>query len=357
MSRITRESFTDSMSTGAGGLDLSDVDDATLASLGKAGVSMDELGGIAGDDLVISGHDELSRLFDLVDRVDRNGSRNSIDTTRTTDDGRKVSTASGELCLALRDEVDKARIARGIGEPTVLGTSRDLRPTAVAYDRALSTLQAKGFTDIHLAATTPYFNQGDRAWATHPYPQNPPELGVERLLREAGCAPCALAMADATVRRSDVTPIDVADFAVQGGFSGTKSGVGSDTLGMGRAWASEHDLTFTEATAGAPSRNADVLRDGVVAGGVGVVSVGPGHFTNGKHVVVVNGYAKDRSGQEWFFIADPGRHDQSTRKGLNVDESVVQDRSLNLGAGQIRISRDQLEAEMRHAYVLTGGGQ
>jgi len=354
MSRITRESFTDSMSAGSDGLDLSDVDDATLASLGKAGVSMDELGGIAGDDLVISGHDELSRLFDLVDRVDRNGSRNSIDTSRTTSDGRKVSTASGELCLALRDEVDKARIARGTVGRTEHVTTGD-RPTAAVYDLARSTLEARGFTDIHLAATTPYFNQGDERWATHLYPKSPPEPGVERVLRDAGCAPCALAMADATVRGSDVTPTDVADFAVRGRFSGSASGFGSDTMGMGRAWAEAHDLTFTAATARDQSRNVDVLRDGLVAGGVGVVSVGPGHFTNKDHVLVINGCAKDGNGADWFFVVNPGRKDQGARRGLNVDQVVVQDHSLNLRVGQVRISRDQLEAEMKHGFVLTGG--
>ena len=128
---------------------------------------------------------------------------------------------------------------------------------------------------------------------------------------------------------------------------------------MGKAWAASHGLTYTPALGKDRSENVDTLRDGIIKGGIGVISVGvdartgEGHFTEKGHVMVVNGYAKDENGKEWFFVVNPGRRDQSKGPVLSVDENVVQDRSLHHGAGQLRISREQLEAEMKNGYVLS----
>lgn len=328
-----------------GGLDLDALDDSTFETLAKAGIDFDELLGAAGPDGVIAGHDELSRLFDLIDRFDRNGSVGSVATTRQAADGSVVTTASGELVLALRDEVDRARL--GLGSPPSL---------PAGYQRALDALHRQGFTDVHLAAATPYFSQADQEWANHPYPKVPPEPGVTRTLHKAGCAPTALAMADVALRGKGIEPPSVADFAVEAGLSGSGT-IGSNTMGMGRAWAEQHGLVFTAVTATDSSKKVDELWEGICAGGVAVVGVGPGHFTERSHVMVVNGCARDSFGQDWFFVVDPGRKDQSRRPGLNVDDTVVQDKSLDLGCGQLRISRAQLESELRHGYILSGGDQ
>ena len=67
--------------------------------------------------------------------------------------------------------------------------------------------------------------------------------------------------------------------------------------------------------------------------------------------MVINGYAKDKDGKEWFFVVNPGRRDQRDNKA-GVDSTVVQNDGLHHGAGRLRISREQLEKELRHGMVL-----
>jgi hypothetical protein len=336
MSQITRQSFINTMSSGAAsGIDPNGLAPATEEALEAAGITASSLGEIAGDDARISGEQELARLFEMIDRVDRNGSRKSIATTARGDDGRLVATPSGAAAQALMDEIEKARV------------NRDARPqSASPHQRALETLEAAGFTDIHLAKGTPYYNQGDQRYRNYLYPKRPPEPGSTRTLQDAGCAPCALAMADATLRGSGTTPIAVADFAVAGGFSGAPRGFGSDTRGLAKAWAETHDLTFTLANS-VSSKDVDAIRAGLDAGGVALVSVGEGHFTDGSHVMLVNGYAKDAEGEEWFFVANPGREIQR-----RLDDNVKQDLSLNPALGRVRISRAELEKELNYACIL-----
>ena len=56
-------------------------------------------------------------------------------------------------------------------------------------------------------------------------------------------------------------------------------------------------------------------------------STGPsqeGHFTDRSHVMLINGYARDAEGQEWFFVANPGREIQR-RGGLAYPTFLVCD--------------------------------
>jgi hypothetical protein len=172
-------------------------------------------------------------------------------------------------------------------------------------------------------------------------------------------------MADVALRGSKSTPLDVGQFAVDHKFSGKPGGHGSDAHGLGKAWAKEHNLVYTPANDQTlpkeerAAKNVDTLRDGLKAGGVAVIGVGvdsatgKGHFTKKGHIMVVNGYAVDKNGKEWFFVVNPGRDDQREGKVLKTDDNVIQDRSLHHGAGQLMISRAQLEKEMKHAFVLS----
>jgi hypothetical protein len=181
----------------------------------------------------------------------------------------------------------------------------------------------------------------------------------------AGCAPTALAMADVALRGGRTTPVSVAAFAVEHGVSGTAGAAGTDLRGLVRTWTAEHALQYEAIGGNDTAVQADRLRDGLMNGGVALVSVGPdaatgrGHFTNRGHVVLVNGCAKDAQGKEWFFVADPGhRNHARSRNGLlGADANLVQDRSLHHGAGQLRISREQLEREMKAAFIITNGAR
>jgi peptidase C39-like protein len=362
MPRVTRQAFVD----GFGAVNLEDVDAARQEELTAAGVSTDDLKSIAGPDGVISGDGELSRLFDLLDRVDHDGSRNSIETVIHRPDGAQVETPSGELFEALCDVRERARLG-GTVQPTITsapGGKGGTAPTPPTTP-SLTELQAAGFTEVHLSNPLPYYDQGRGPWARHPYPKTPPEPGTSRTIQNAGCAPTALAMADAGLRHARTTPVMTADFAVRGGFSGRGghggqgSMAGSDTMGLGRAWAHAHGLSFTAATSRDQGRNVDAVKAGVDAKGYGIVSVGAdrrtgvAHFSKTGHVVVIDGWAR-RDGQDWFSVVDPGlrdhRHPKTSIAGL--DANVVQIGRTSRVEGRVWISRAQLEAEMTHGFVL-----
>jgi hypothetical protein len=265
-------------------------------------------------------------LFDLLDRVDRDAA---------------VAASQGRS---------------GPADPTELPSRDDCR-------RSLTAIAAAGFTDVHLQPV-PYFNQGARQWAGHPYPRQPPVPGESRTIEDAGCAPTALAMIDCALRDAHTRPEVTADFAVKHRLSGAPGGFGSDTAGLAREWAARHGLAMTPATSRDQSRNVDVLKAGLDANGIALVSVGVdraigrGHFTSAGHVLVINGCAR-RGGEEWFAIANPGRANQASAHGhpglLTTDADVTQIGGAKNGIGQVWISRTQLEAEMKRCFVFHSG--
>jgi len=222
-------------------------------------------------------------------------------------------------------------------------------PTPLECRPSFAALAAAGFPEPHLRPV-PYFNQGDREWAEHPYPRCPPVSGEARTIKNAGCAPTALAMIDCGLRNSHVTPNTVADFAVNHRVSGAPGGGGSDTAGLARAWADKQGLGLIAARSSNQSKNADVLKAGLFAGGIALVSVGPGHFAKESHVLVVNGCAT-RNGEDWFAVANPGRRSQT------ADTNVIRVDGAKNGIGQVWISRTQLEAEMKRCFVFRSGAE
>jgi hypothetical protein len=281
-----------------------------------------------------SREEAYARLGDLLDRVHRHSHR-----------------PGGAARLASPAPASKK-------DPTKLPEAADCR-------RSFAAIAAAGFTDVHLRPV-PYFNQGVSPWAGHAYPRNPPVPGESRTIKDAGCAPTALAMIDCGLRDAHTRPIDTADFAVSKGVSGTRGQAGSDTDNLARKWAAAHGLDLTAATSNNQSRNVGVLKAGLQANGIALVSVGidaatkRGHFTSGGHVIVINGYAR-RGGEDWFAVANPGRADQadaSRHKGLlTTDDNVMQVDSAHHGVGQVWISRTQLVAEMKRCFVFRSGAE
>jgi hypothetical protein len=222
-------------------------------------------------------------------------------------------------------------------------------PTPAECGPSFAAIKAAGFTIVCLQPV-PYFNQGDSEWAAHPYPRSPPASGEERTIRSSGCAPTALAMIDCGLRNSHVKPDTLADFSVNHRVSGAPGGAGTDTAGLARTWADTQGLGLIAARSSNQSKNVDVLKAGLMAGGIALVSVGRGHFTNESHLLVVNGCAT-RNGEQWFAVANPGRRKQA------ADTNVTQIDAAKNGIGQVWISRTQLEAEMKRCFVFRSGAE
>lgn len=243
------------------------------------------------------------------------------------------------------------------------------RASAKQYTDALDRLDKAGFTDVILRENAVYYSQNAKGrWADHPYPAKgrPDDLPpTTRHLDASGCGPTSLAIAHATLFGTPTTPPEVADFAVAHGYSSSRpfpEKPGGTNMRLIGAWAKEHDMDLQT------TRDLDQLRDGLKNGGVAVVQVHGGIFNlsaNGTlpdkshgHIIAVNGYAKDKDGKEWFFVANPGMDGRARKyadflekKGMVVDEENFE----HHGAGMVRVSREVLEDYLKGegAYVLS----
>jgi hypothetical protein len=355
MSTVTRREFIQELTDGQ--LDLHEPSTGLLATLQELGVDPQLLREVAGANGRIDTRDEARALYDLVEDLDHNGTFRSLETETRAPGGRTTLAASGQLYQALKTEIDAQRTAVHLGQakaPRTEGTggTAGLAPTAkgqkpedVTTDaqlaEAMRKLAEQGLHDIHLTRHAVYYGQADDRWADHPYPKVPSEP-EGRTLKAAGCAPTALAIIDATLRGTKTTPTEVADFAVGRGHSGRPGVLGTLTGPLVKDWARDAGLDCTQA------QSLDDVREGLRRGGMVLLGVGHGHFTLGKHVMVINGYAVDEKGNEWFFVANPGKKE----KHGSLDGQVVVDPSLGYGAGCVRMSRKALQEELQHAYVL-----
>jgi len=91
MSKITRQEFVATLSDEHARLDVGHLDQSTKDALGAAGISAKDLVTIAGQDGIIDSKSELNRLFNLIEDLDRNGSRHSLETQGTLS-GKALST-------------------------------------------------------------------------------------------------------------------------------------------------------------------------------------------------------------------------------------------------------------------------
>ena len=204
MSRIGRESFVSEMSSG---LDTNNLSPEAQAALKKAGIDQGKLAAIAGQDGVIKGQDELDALFTLIDTKDSNGSYHSIDhTNERRGDGQRP---------AVRGAEGRAR-AGAAGGAGGGGDEAGTRRTGAAGQLAISPIPQPN-------TKREWLHSGTRVSRTSTSRRTPPtstrrttrglttlskvnEKDSTRTIKEAGCAPTALAIADATLRGGDTTP-------------------------------------------------------------------------------------------------------------------------------------------------------
>ena len=128
MTTINRKEFVSDM--GKGVINVNDMSTETKEKLSKAGISQKDLVEIAGKDGQINNTNEYQRLFNLLDRSDRNKSANSF----VTQDDKGVSTQSGLAYDAMKSEVDR-NIAKANAQGVIhLG----MRPASVLEADALA---------------------------------------------------------------------------------------------------------------------------------------------------------------------------------------------------------------------------
>ena len=137
-----------------------------------------------------------------------------------------------------------------------------------------------------------YFNQGEEPWADALFGPDP--------IRGFGCGPTATAMVVSSLGSQVVDPARMAQLADEAGYCAPGSGSYlSIVQGMARAF----DLDAE--SCGAIS--ADELRQMLASGKLLVALMGPGHFTDGGHFIVLRGVTL--TGQ--VLVADPNSRERS----------------------------------------------
>ena len=137
-----------------------------------------------------------------------------------------------------------------------------------------------------------YFCQSDEEWAGQPYGTDP--------IGPYGCGPTAMAMAVASMTDTDTDPAVMAAWAVEHGYWARRSGsYHSIVRGTARAFGLEVEAL--------PSRTADEVRRVLREGKLLVALVGPGHFTDGGHFILLRGVTLGGD----VLVADPNSLERS----------------------------------------------
>ena len=137
-----------------------------------------------------------------------------------------------------------------------------------------------------------YFNQGEEPWASQPYGRD--HIGGY------GCGPTAMARAVACLTDIETAPATMAQWAAEQGYWASKSGSYLSIVeGTARAYGLE--------AAPLEQRTPEALRDALLSGKMLVALMGPGHFTNNGHFILLRGVTLSGT----VLVADPNSTDRS----------------------------------------------
>lgn len=172
-----------------------------------------------------------------------------------------------------------------------------LENTTQFLDPAITELIVEGDHTILTGGTVPvvYYNQSDALWADEPY-------GSDNIGRY-GCGPTAMAMAIQSLTGVEITPVQMAEEAVDAGYWARKQG---SYLSIVSGLAADHGLV-----AGAlEEKNPDAMFDALLSGKLLVALMGPGHFTAGGHFILIRGVTL----QGTVLVADPNSTERSLQE-------------------------------------------
>jgi len=167
------------------------------------------------------------------------------------------------------------------------------RPIA---DYAITSLQVSEGQEVLTggARDTGYFDQTSERWAEERYGTDP--------IGGYGCGPTAMAMVAATLAGADTDPAQMAQYCVDHGYWSKKHGsYWSIVPGV----SEDYGLICTSIPPEEVDRD-EVIRH-LVTGDLLVALMGPGHFTNGGHFIVLRGVTLDGS----VLVADPASLERS----------------------------------------------
>lgn len=137
-----------------------------------------------------------------------------------------------------------------------------------------------------------YFNQGEEPWASQPY-------GSDKIAGY-GCGPTAMAMVVSSLTDQECDPAFMAQWAVEHGYWARKSGSRHAIVeGTARAFGLQAE-SFT-------GRTPEAIWEVLLSGKVLVALMGPGHFTQRGHFIVLHGTTLSGT----VLVADPNSRERS----------------------------------------------
>lgn len=137
-----------------------------------------------------------------------------------------------------------------------------------------------------------YFNQSEEPWASKPYGRD--QIGGY------GCGPTTMAMAVASLTDSQTDPALMAQWAAEQGYWASKSG---SYLSIVEGAAQAYGLEATPLE----DRTPEGLREALLSGKMAVALMGPGHFTNNGHFILLRGITLSGT----VLVADPNSTERS----------------------------------------------
>ena len=163
------------------------------------------------------------------------------------------------------------------GEPAILSD-------APISDPSLTELKEMDGKEVLTGGIIPviYYNQGDAAWAEQPYGSD--DIG------HYGCGPTAMAMAVSSMGDWDSDPVQMA----KGGGS---------YLSIVEGTAAAYGLTASSLEEYTPQ----AVRKALLSGNLLVALMGPGHFTQGGHFILLRGVTLSGT----ILVADPNSEERS----------------------------------------------
>lgn len=159
-----------------------------------------------------------------------------------------------------------------------------------------------------------YYNQGESPWKKHIF-RGP---GGSNSIKRAGCGPTSMAICISTLTGRRVTPIETCDWAAKQGYYIQGDGWSHSTP---NALAKHYNLKCQ----GLGYSKAK-LRAALKSGKLVVALMGPGHFTDGGHYIVLRGITKKGK----ILVADCGGRN---RNGSWPFDTVFSEAKSGAGSG------------------------
>lgn len=179
-------------------------------------------------------------------------------------------------------------------EPDEPGVTDEPNPSAAVTDRPITELLDTDGKQILTGGivNVTYFCQSAEEWKDQPY-------GTDTI-GPYGCGPTAMAMVVASLTDTDTDPAAMAAWAVEHGHWARRTGsYHSIVMGAARNFGLLAE-PFT-------SREADDMLDALWRGKMLVALVGPGHFTDGGHFILIRGATLGGD----ILVADPNSPERS----------------------------------------------